>query len=202
MSGWAEHVRRRWAEHVRRRDEERAAALDAAIEYEDAWPLGGLADPGKGCAMDNNEQANVVDSVDDMDQLIDAVGQLRAAQVLVRERCARIAGVGSAAAAPRVPPHGEPGLAEAKAAHAVKGTGRGVARVRSPKEPGQIDEPWKKVKCSRCGAITGSRVVKGLRYPAGHYAEGTQAVCPGRGEVAPLVGRGTIAELTGQDSDS
>lgn len=108
-----------------------------------------------------------------------ACGELTAAEEKVVRICAEIAGVTPAAL-----------LDEMTAAHPRRLTGRGRPKAAGrPKgtgtphikpEPGQVNQPWRKVKCPVCSAKVGSRVVKDVRYPAAHYTPGTQGACPGR----------------------
>lgn len=157
-------------------DEEKAAALDAAIDYEDAW----LGQPATGNRLPTTElKGQTMLDKDVLLELDEAFAALRQAEDKVVSICARIA-AGSPPAA---------GLAEARKTRAVRAvTVRRGPHV--PRDPGQKNEPMKKVRCIRCSVVVGSRIVAGKRYPAAHYVPGTQAVCPGRAEVAELVARG------------
>jgi hypothetical protein len=158
-----------------------AAALDRAIEYEDALPETVGPDRSRMIMDERRVEALVGDT--DLQELLAACRAYEAARDRVRAACARVAGAGPAAAA------GDgPGLDQVHSGRRAAAKRRACkARIaRVPADPGQIDKPWQKCKCSRCGSITGSRIVDDQRYPTGHYMPGTQTVCPGRGQVAEL----------------
>jgi hypothetical protein len=113
-----------------------------------------------------------------------AFADLRKAEDRVRGICARIAAEDGDAATES---QEGPGLAQADAVRAKTAEKRATAPSggsrRSPKippDPGQVDKPWQKCRCAKCGTITGSRIVQDRRLPTGHYVPGTMAVCPGR----------------------
>jgi hypothetical protein len=173
------------------RDEETAAALEAALDYEDALADGGPpetdndTDEKENWIMDERKSVDADDEYGrlrepDLAELIAALHELEADQLKVRQLCRRCAGE-----AP-----------EAPVARASKPAGRTdaapaghVRAARIPPDPGQKNEPWKKVRCGRCGAVTGARLLAGKHYPTGHY-DGDR-ICPGRGEPAELVIRTT-----------
>jgi hypothetical protein len=176
------------------RDEEKAAALEAALDFEDALADAGPPETDNDTDEKENEIMDESKSVDadeygrlteaDLAELITALHELEAAQLKVRQLCRRCAGDPPGAAVPRAcqPAAGR----TPRTPPAWPGPAR-IARI--PRDPGQKDEPWKKVCCSRCGAVTGSRLLNGKRYPTGHY-DGAK-ICPGRGEPAELAIRTT-----------
>ncbi len=174
-------VSARSEEYDERNDEEKAAALDAALDYEDALeenPKSEIRNPQSRNYPMLNEQLFV--------ELGQAVRRHDEVECEIREICRRIAADGEASAtenpqsAIRNPKSGRRRAAPANTK---------LRRPRAPREPGQKDEPWKKVTCSKCGSVTGSRVVAGKRYPTAHYVPDTQQVCPGRSLPAELVAK-------------
>ncbi len=134
-------------------------------------------------------------STDALTELLAAMDERRRAEARIREICGRIAGDGEGKAAGRTPTVTKLGPGTARTRRAQKATQAAAAKPgrtpKVPREPGQIDQPWKKVTCAECGAQTGSRLVNDVRYPTGHYKPGTQIVCPGRSKPALQKEQGT-----------
>jgi hypothetical protein len=109
-------------------------------------------------------------------QLDEAFAQQRAAEDRIVAICVQIAG----GPAPAGPAEG-PSLREAQGGRVVT-LGQ---RRRSPKATGQVSKSWQKAACSRCGAVTGSRIIDQKRYPMMHNDQ-TGALCPGWEQAAQL----------------
>jgi hypothetical protein len=158
-------------------DEEKAAALEAAIEYEDRLE-GGTAEVAesakeperagtassaviplpqmKGTSMEAETEESLLKG------LIEVVGRIEKDKIRLRELC-RAVGAGAPA---------EPGLQEARAVR------NAAARAPRKKLPG-APEYWKKVKCPVCSEIKGSRVYESVRYPVLHKNAETGETCKG-----------------------
>jgi len=157
------------------RDAEKAAAMDRAIEYEDALVAGagGLAtEATEGTeilTLTHSRKERIMLDEGLLEQLGAACEECAAAEAKVRDICRRIA-VSDLAAAPAEPVKARRSGRRPKAP-AVEA---GDRKVRSDSLPGR-KQYGKKVVCAACGATVGSRIVGDNRLPLNHKdAEGNR----------------------------
>jgi hypothetical protein len=162
-------------------DEQKAAALDRAIEFEDSPP-----DRDK-------ERRIMIDQglMDDLQKLNEAAGRMGAAQDEIIGICARIAGRGRAVVISGLPgpspaldtplPAGQnPPVHKRK--YTVKGTRARPIRGGVPGDPvaGAEKRPWIPVICSECKIRMGSRrSSEGVNYPIVHKQPQGDEPCDG-----------------------
>ena len=150
--------------------EEKAAALDAAIEFEDemATHLGTkgltMADEGTGMGMAP------------VDELLEIGARMKRDKLRLLDLCRQIGGSDVEPAADAQPPR-RGGPRKGKAVSKVPPKrGGGLGRESLPGKP----EYWKKVTCTVCGQTKGTRIEEGgKRYPVLHKNPETDEPCQG-----------------------
>ena len=152
--------------YVRATDEEKAAALDAAIEYED----------------EDLRQELVMIEKDFLKELVEATQAYEVAEARVKDVCRAIASQGAIkkemdkSPAPR---GGRRKVNRVNKVNDVPPAGDGVIKTKGqPKLPG-TPEYWKRVQCPVCHQQRGSRLYDGQRYPVLHRDESTGETCKG-----------------------
>lgn len=147
-------------------DEEKAAALDRAIEFEDAW-----RPPAKECIMIDRTLLTELDA---------AAGEIRAAEDRFIAICRKIAGKDEGGRQePTVAAIGVVGGNPGTAPTGKAATGRGH-RPPDPEDIGPSKkEYWFKVHCAVCKESKGSRIYEGVRYPVLHKNPDTGENCKG-----------------------
>ena len=177
--------------------------MDAAIEFEDAWPVDGRAEERIGTMTEASEKnvdgVDGVDKVDVLDELVEALRDYARARALVYLLCKRVvgqdlgAGPETAALGIAVAGAAGPGLAQAEQSRASAVRPRRAKVAKMAAEAGQVYEPWKKVKCVECVGHHRGPHGPGPAYPTGHYRPDNQTICPGRGKPAALATDAEIA---------
>jgi len=156
-------------------DDEKAAALDAAIEYEDALP----ATHNQTSNIQKSQRDTEMDFIDgkDMQELNEAAAGVKAAQDRFRAACRRIGGQ-EPMATEGTETQDKPAGSKARR---HTGTGRGHRPpVEGDLPAGQVQKkPWKKIACSVCSEIFGQRIYQGQAYPILHKDPGTGQPCKG-----------------------
>lgn len=149
----------------RQREEDKAAALDRAIEYEDALP-----DSDKDCHMIDRQL---------LQELDEAAGDMAAVEERIRGICAKIAASGGPGQETLVPAIGVTS-GNSKPSH---GPGRGRpgwrAAVKDDPAVKATARPWKKIVCPVCRETMGSRRFQDVDYPILHKNDQTGEACKG-----------------------
>lgn len=188
--------------YLRASDEEKAAALDAAIAWEDRGEdridtrdpkdLRDLRDvPERTRTMGPNTDETAMAPVD---ELVVLGARMKADKARLVELCRMIAG----APAEPVPMRSGVGTPTRSGASTRRIAARAPRKKREPAAGGEkkyrraaapgSPEYWKKVTCLECGAETGSRVYEGERYPVLHKDATTGETCKGSFAAVPEKG--------------
>jgi hypothetical protein len=163
-------------------DDEKAAALEAAIEFEDRIvATANERQPAKGWIMDETTSQGVASSP--LDEMVELAARMKADHARLVELCKEIYLANRTEAAS--PQAGE--LAGRPAA--VAGRGR-RARRTAPAGEKKYWEPKVKVVCLECGGTFGSVRVGTKHYPYNHTDPTTKEPCKGVERPAPLQGAG------------